>query len=286
VNRIRPAGVLPAEPSLNIFESGRSSLFACAGVLAALNAQAGQIVNDLTFQDSLVGLTNLAGVSGIIWFAMYAVLTIGFSDETARAGASDRVLIGLAVALAMLPVAAASKISLELCAVYLLLTSSAGDASRRVGIILLGLTGPLVWGRVLLEAFAAPLLSLDAYLVGTVIGTPVHGNIVNFANSSHSFLIGTPCSSLHNVSMALVLWTTAAALFRVRFDRRYVGCGLAMATFMFALNIMRLSLIGLFPQSFTFLHDGAGSDLFSWAALLGAGLLVFVGIRNAAARQH
>jgi hypothetical protein len=286
VNLVRPAGVLPAEPSLNIFESGRASLFACVGVLAALNAQAGQIVNDLTFQNSFVGLANLAGVSGIIWFAMYAILNIGFSGDDDRVSAKDGVILGVAVALAMLPVAAASKIGLELCALYLLLTSTAGHASRRVGIILLGLTGPLVWGRVLLEAFAAPLLSLDAHLVGTVIGTPVHGNIVRFANSPHSFLIGTPCSSLHNISMALVLWTTAAALFLVRFDGRYIRCGLAMAAFMFALNIMRLSLIGLFPQSFTFLHDGAGADLFSWAALLGAGFLVFAGVRDAVARQR
>lgn len=285
MKNVRAAGAFPAAPFSLQFESGRAGLFACAGVLAALNAQIGHILNDITFQNSLAGLANLAGVSGVIWFAMYATLRTGFDVRETQVSKRDSLVLTAIITLSTIPVAAAAKVALELEAIYLLLSSGSDENVKRVGIILLGLTGPLVWGQLLLEAFAMPLLGLDAHLVAAVIGSPVHGNIVQFANSQRQFLIGIPCSSVHNISLALVLWTTAAALFQLRFDGRFIGCGLLMVVYMFCLNIARLSLIGLYPQSFSFLHDGAGADLFSWAALLGAGVIAFVGVGGAAARQ-
>lgn len=285
MNEAGAAGFPPAAAFLPSYRTARAGLFACVGVLAALNAQAGQLLNDLTFQNSLVGLANLAGISGVIWFALYAALAIGLNSRDSALRSRDGVVLILAVVFSIVPFATAAKVALELCALYLLVTSRGDDSSKRVAIILLGLTGPLVWGRLLLETFAMPLLSLDARLVGTAIGSPVHGNIVQFANSQKQFLIGMPCSSVHNISLAIVLWTTAAALFRVRFDARFVGCGLAMIVLMFGLNILRLSFIGRFPASFVFLHDGFGADLFAWAGLLGAGALAFLGVSNAVARQ-
>lgn len=286
MNRVRAAGIAPAVPFRLKFETGRAGLFACAGVLAALNAQAGQLLNDLTFQNSLVGIANLAGISGVIWFAMYSALCIGLAqnDETPRS--ADWLILAVTVGLSILPFATAAKAALEVCALYLLGTARRGDNAKRVGVILLGLTGPLVWGRIILESFAQPVLSLDAHIVAAVIGSRVHDNVVQFAHSQKQFLIGMPCSSVHNISLALVLWTTAAALFRVRFDARYTGWGVAMAVFMFGLNVARLSLIGRFPSSFVFLHDGAGADIFSWLALLGAGFIAFVAVAGAVARQR
>jgi hypothetical protein len=72
----------------------------------------------------------------------------------------------------------------------------------------------------------------------------------------------------------------------VRIDRRYVMVGLAMAGLMFALNVARLSILGLFPAHFDFLHDGGGAVLFSWAGLIGAALLAGFGVIHATARQH
>jgi hypothetical protein len=285
VNFIRAAGADPAAPFALKLETGRATVFACAGVLAALNAQAGQILNDLTWQSSLVGIANLAGVSGVVWFALYAVLSIGLAAEDTPLSRTDWLILGGVVGLSILPVATSAKLALEICALYLLVSSKRSDDAMRVGVILLGLTGPLVWGRILLESFATPLLSLDAHLVAAVIRSPVQDNIVQFAGSKKQFLIGMPCSSVHNISLAIVLWTTAAALFRLRFDIRYVTCGAAMVAFMFGLNIARLSLIGLFPASFAFLHDGVGTDIFSWGALLGAGGIAFVGVTRAVSRQ-
>jgi hypothetical protein len=261
-------------------------LFGCAGVLAALNAQSGRIINELTVQTFAGAIRGLAGVSAVVWFAMYAALKIGFESDSSAASKADRVFIAAVVLLSLVPLVFAAKVALLLCALYSLAGSRTGDSARRVGFVLLSLTGPLIWGPIILDSFAGPLLGLDAHLVGLVIGTPVDGNVVHFASGPRRFLIAPPCSSVHNISLALVLWTTAAALFRVRFDFRYLAVGALMVAFMFGLNVGRLSTIGLFPGSFTFLHDGAGADLFGWAGIVGAGMISFFGVENAVRRQR
>lgn len=276
----------PARPIAFDLKSARASAFACAGVLAALNAQADHILVALQYQPLLTAISGLAGISAVMWVAMYAVLKLGWEGEPQAITRTDAIVLAAVVLLSFLPVSYAAQAGLLLCGVYLLATSQPREDPRRIGLVLLALTGPLLWGRILLQELAIPLLSLDAHLVGLAIGTKVDGNTVQFAGSAKQFLIGTGCSSVHNMSLAIVLWTTAAVVFRIRIDARYVGCGLAMAGFMFAMNIARLAAIGLYPASFQFLHEGAGADLFGWAGLIGAGALAAWGVLSAARRQQ
>jgi hypothetical protein len=265
---------------------GRAGLFAGVGVLAALNAQADQITIVLTYRSMTGALMDLGGISAIIWFALYAALKIGMEREPGQISGRDAAVAIAVVSLCFLPFYFAAKVSLLLAGVYLFMTSRKQSPSRRVAIILLGLTGPLVWGRMILTLFAGPILALDAHIVGSVIGSDVHGNVVRFIGRDMSFFIAGPCSSVHNISIAVVLWTTAAALFRIRLDRGYFGIGVAMVTFMFALNIARLAAIGLFPDDFQFLHAGGGAALFGWTGLVGAALLAGLGVVRAVERQQ
>jgi hypothetical protein len=286
VSFARRAGSFPAPPLSIHLKFGRASLFACAGVLAALNAQAGQIIGTLQFQSAVAALANLAGISAVIWFALYAALKIGFEAEAGPVAKGDAFVLAPVAILSFLPLSYAAKAALVFVGAYLFFSSRPGSADRRVAYVLLALTGPLLWGRIILLSLASPLLSLDAHLVAAVIGSPVDGNTVQFAGAARSFMVGTGCSSVHNMSLAVVLWTTAAALFNIRADARYLLVGLAMVALMFALNIARLASIGLFPASFDFLHEGAGADLFGWAGLIGAGCLAFLGVSNAVRRQR
>lgn len=286
MNLARPAGAIPARPFSIQLSVSRSGAFACAGVLAALNAQADVIINALTYEPLLTAVASLGGVSAVMWVAMYVALKVGCEDESRALTRTDAMVAGAVVALSFLPVSYAAQMGLLLCALYLLLTSTPGSASGGVSILLLALTGPLLWGRILLHVLAAPLLSLDAHLVALTIGTNVQGNTVQFAGSATPFLIAGPCSSLHNMSLAIVLWSTAGVLFQVRLDRRFVAWGLAMAAWMFLVNIARLAAIGLYPADFHFLHEGLGADMFGWAGLLGAGALAAIGVSGAVARQR
>jgi exosortase/archaeosortase family protein len=281
----RSAGAIPARPFHIHLSAGRTSLLACAGVLAALNAEAGQIFSEAA-QPLSGWFANLAGISAIIWFAMYIAVRIGLEPSARPPSRRDTLVLCVVVALSFLPVTFAAKAALLLSALYLLATSAPQEPARRVGLVLVALTGPLIWGRILLDAFGSPILNLDAHLVAAAIGTSAQGNIVHFVESGKQFHIAPACSSVHNISLALVLWTTAAAAFRLRFDRRFIACGLAMIAFMFVLNIARLAAIGLYPAQILFLHDGAGAALFGWAGLIGAGCIAFAGVNDAVGRQQ
>jgi hypothetical protein len=285
VTLVRPVGVSPTGPFSLDRHVRRGPAFACAGVVAALNAQADQIINSLRYQSVDIAVATLGGVGAIIWIAMFAAVKIGF-DEKRTIGRIDLIVLLAVAGLSLLPVSLAAQAGLLLCGLYLLATSERGSPSRRISVVLLALTGPLIWGRIFLHVFAMPILALDANLVGWMIGSPVNGNTVEFIGASGKFLVGTPCSSVHNISLAIVLWATAAALFDLRIDRRYVLVGLAMAGWMFALNIARLVAVGLFPAHFHFLHVGAGAELFGWAGLIGAAAIAARGVIGAVARQR
>ena len=282
----RPVGALPTGPLSLDWTVGRASAFACAGAIAALNAHADQIISSLRDFSVAVSITTLCGISAVIWVAMLAVLKIGFEPDRQRIARGDWLVLTLVVTSSLLPIAYLADVGLLICALYLLATSVPGSPSSRISVILLALTGPLIWGRVLLHVFATPILALDANLVGSLIGSGVNGNIVDFAGRNGTFLVGTPCSSVHNISLAIVLWATAAALFGLRPDPKYALMGLAMIAWMFVMNIARLVAIGLFPADFSFLHAGGGAVLFGWAGLIGAGILVTVAVIGAAERQR
>ena len=280
------AGEFPARPLFNRSTVRRTAAFACAGVLCALNAQADQITNALTWQSPIEAITTLGGIAAVVWMAMYAALKLGFEDRALRLRRADPLVLAAVTALSLLPISYAAQAGLLLCGGYLFRSSRAGGAARRVSLILLALTGPLIWGRLFLQLFATQVLWVDAHLAAAVAGTGVQGNAVQFANTGKSYLVGAPCSSVHNMSLAVVLWTTAAALFNLRVDRAYVATGIGMAALMFGLNIVRLALMALFPASFDWLHTGAGADLFGWAGLIGAAMLAAWGVTSAAQRQR
>ena len=280
------AGANPARPLHVDLNFSRASLFACAGVLAALNAQASQILSELTSGPVLDSIANLGGVSAVMWFAMYAALKIGFEAEPRPISRRDMTVVAMVAALVFLPLSLSGHAALLLCALYLQATSRPATPARRIALLLLSLTGPLIWGRILLRLLAGPVLALDAHIVGFIVGTPIDGNTVRFAHSPKEFLIGGPCSSVHNISLAVVLWTTAAVLFRARSDGRYAAYGSSMMALMFMLNIARLCAIALFPASFDFLHIGAGAAMFGWAGLVGAGALAAFGVVDASIRQR
>ena len=98
-------------------------------------------------------------------------------------------------------------------------------------------------------------------------------------------MIAKGCSSVHNISLAIVLWCTAVALFDLRIDARLIAFGVAMIVLMFGLNILRLSLIGLFPEHFEFLHSGDGAVVFGWVGLIGMAILAGLGTHDALRRR-
>lgn len=281
---VRSARRVPAERTYWPEDIGRAGIFAGAGVIATINALADQIVaSDASL---IVRILDLGGVSAVIWFALYAALKIGLEagDEPLRK-ADVPVLLAI-LASCFIPVTVAARAGVLLCAFYLFATTRSDAPDRRVALVLLALTGTLVWGPLILTLLAAPILSLDAHITGWIIGSPVTANMVQFAGTDRIYIVAIACSSIHNISLAIVLWCTAVALFDLKVDGRLLLICAGMMVLMFALNIVRLSLMGLFPDHFYFLHAGAGGLLFGWLEVIAMALLAGLGVSNAVARPR
>lgn len=275
----------PTKRTKNSTKIGRAAAFAGAGVLAAINAIAGAVIGAIRHEPLIIQIANLAGVSAVVWFAIYVALKIGWEAPPEKLRKADWLALALTVASAMIPVSDVARAGLVICAVYAFATTRQGEPTRRVALVLVALTGTVVWGLLLLHVFAAPLVTLDAHIVARAIGSTAQGNIVRFINFDDSFVIGKGCSSVHNMSLAILLWCTGVALFDLRVDGRLLAFGAAMIALMFGLNIARLSTIGIFPDHFEFLHEGAGAALFSWVGLASMGTLALLGFHDALSRR-
>jgi hypothetical protein len=256
-------------------------LLAYAGLLAAINGFSDRLLGSFAGGGFYQALLGLGGISAIGWFAFYAIVVIsteaGRAEQTTR---SDQLIAGATIILCFVPWNLVAALLLLPLGTYAAATAEPGSRTRRIGVIFLALTGPLLWGRILLAWFAPLLLGLDARLSAILAGTSVWGNVVQFVGVDRKFYVGPACSSLHNISLAILLWATLLQLLRLRFTVPLLIVALAGALAMALVNILRLAAIAKYPASFVYLHAGAGMELFAWgslilaAAVIGGGILV------------
>jgi exosortase/archaeosortase family protein len=257
----------------------RAQLFAFVGLLAALNGFSDRLLLELKTTGVAHALLDLGGISAVGWFAFCAVVSIACEDGLAQQpGRRDLAIAGLVALLCLIPWASASAIAVLVCGVYASLSAEAGSRSRRIGVILLAFTGPLLWGQILLAWFAPLILGLDARLAGMSAGVPVSGNVLQDVPILHGLYIAPGCSSLHNMSLAVLLWATLLQLFRLRSTPYLVGVGVTGAVAMALVNIVRIAAIVRYPANYTYLHSGTGAELFAWLSLVVAAVIIGGGI--------
>jgi len=80
----------------------------------------------------------------------------------------------------------------------------ATEAQHLGATILLATTVPMLWSRLFFDLFANFALDVDASLAGWMLGTHRTANMVEFADHSGTLVIFPSCSSLANVSPALL----------------------------------------------------------------------------------
>ncbi|HVR91067.1 MAG TPA: exosortase/archaeosortase family protein [Novosphingobium sp.] len=259
----------------------RERLFAFAYLLLTLNALTTFVGVAMLSHGWLGATLNLFDVSAIVWLAIAAGLALLWE---AKPGAGprqgDALMLGAAVLAALIPMPVASSAMLTALALWGWLTAERDAALRRASAIFLSVTAFLLWGRIGLAWGAGPLLESDARFVALISGMRSSGNAVDFADGTH-FLIAPGCSSLHGISLALILWTTVVQYFAIRPDVR-VWLTLALAIVASILvNGVRLSIIAWNPHDFTYWHTGTGGALFGWIALAVVVAVVYRGLARA-----
>src|SRR5262249_13189151 len=144
---------------------------------------------------------------------------------------------------------------------YILLFTAANEARRRGAIILLAMTVPMFWSRLLFYLFGNVILKMDASLVGLMLGTQRSGIMVEFADHSGTLLIHPPCSSLANVSLAMLCWVTISQGVGRRWCCQDIAWCLFACTSVVAVNVTRISLMGLSYSHYDTIHSAVGDTV-------------------------
>jgi hypothetical protein len=178
------------------------------------------------------------------------------TSENKPARPVDLWMLGACVVAAMVPVSPVSTLAATALGLFTLWRGD--ERLRAAGMVLLAIAVQLLWSRLIMLVFLAPIASLDAHMVGLITGIPVHGNVVPFANGVRAMAIEEGCTSVQNASIALVLFVGIVRTFRpkpIASETLYfAGAFLSVI----AINIARLSLMSQSLAAFYALHGATG----------------------------
>jgi exosortase/archaeosortase family protein len=127
---------------------------------------------------------------------------------------------------------------------------------------------PMLWSKLLFHFFARSILEIDASLVGWELGTGRSGNMVQFADHSSILVILPACSSLANVSLAILCWITLSQLTQHRWRFQDLMWCLLACVSVIAVNVTRMSLMGLSISHYNAIHSQTGDVITNWIILI------------------
>jgi hypothetical protein len=265
----------------------RDHFFCGLLILAVANGLEVSVVNSLVRQGWAEALLNTFDVSAVVWIAWFAASALLYRSRLDEVITVPDAVIGFAVlSITIVPFARFSWLALTVLSLYMISVAPARSLRLRGALIALALTGPVLWGPALMEVLGPPILQADAILVSTLIGTDRVGTIFSGALGADGlpthFLIFPPCSSVHGISIAVLAWVTISNVFGSAWSARYLAFGLLAVISVLAVNVSRLSLIGLFPAYYPNIHGSPGSEIAAWLSLVLVVAIPLLGIRREA----
>ena len=249
----------------------RDHFFCGLLILAAANGLVGRAVTNVVTVGWSEALLGSFGISAMVPIACFAALRLLYRSGLREIITIPDALIGLVVfSMTILP-ARFGWLALAVLSLYMLCVAPAQSPRRRGALIALAVTGPMLWGPTLMEVFGQPILKADTILVSTLIGTDRVGNIFSSvigSDGSHvNFAVGPDCSSLHGISIAILAWITIINTVGSTWSARHLVWVLLAAVAVLAVNVSRLSLIGLLPAYYPAIHGSPGSEIAAWLSL-------------------
>ena len=258
----------------------RSELFAGLFILGCANGLAGRVIHTI----NQLGLTNAIldtfGISAIVLTACFLGISFIFDDQNDEMRSADIAVSAVILLLIILPVSAMGWLAVTALSLYILLFTTANKLCRRGAKVLLAVTVPMLWSRLLFDVFTNFILELDASLVALMLGTYRSGNLVEFVDHSGTLLILSSCSSLANASLAMLWWVTISQVVRHRWCHQDILWCLFACLSVVALNVTRLTFMGLSHSLFDAIHSTVG-NIVANAITLGLTVLIcMLGVRR------
>jgi hypothetical protein len=254
----------------------RDEFFAVLFILACVNGLGSQIVHSVRLSGWADALLSTFGISVIVWIACFRGTRLILQERTDKIRSADLALGLPLLLLIALPIGRLSWLAITILSLYALLFGDPSSSRRRGALILLATTVPMLWSVLLSRYFANFILEIDASLIGWLLGTGNVGNVVRFADQSGSLVITPYCSSLANVSLAVLAWVTISQWLPRRSSPKDLYWCFFAATSVVAINVVRISLMGLSQMHYEAVHNqwiGAIANLLTLGLTVGFCLL-------------
>lgn len=254
----------------------RAYWFASFAAIATLNAFANRARSRTSDLEPLEIALGLFGINAIVWFGLFALFALALrSGPQEPIVPGDRYVLSISACLMLVPIPQLAGFALVLIGGWLIWTAGGQTPAHRVGVVAIALSGPALWGPLLLLGAGPDWMAFDTAIMGAVTGLTFQDNLYLSADRSVRFMVGTGCVSLANISLAILATVALSQLLEKKMDRRVALVCLISVVAVVGVNIARLASYAYFPQHFAYLHDGGGSDLFALAftvAAVGAAL--------------
>jgi hypothetical protein len=234
----------------------RGELVAALYVLGCVNGLSAKIILSVHQHGWVDAAANTFDVSLIVVVACVAGISLVLADRSEVTLAD--VVVALVLSLMMaLPIGALSWVAVTMLSLYLLAPPQTAERrpEYRGAVILLAATVPMLWSRLVFDLFANFILSVDAALVSRLLGTYRDGNMVQFADHSGTLVIFSSCSSLANVSLALLCWVTISEFVGHHRRTEDVFWCLLTCLSVVVVNVLRISVMGLSSAYYQLLHS-------------------------------
>lgn len=274
------SGVLPGLSQSNSSIVSRNELFAGLVLLGFANGISGRVISSVVENGITAALLGTFDISVIVWSAGAISILFLLRGPVQPVTAFDWVITTCLLVALLVPVAPLSWLALTGLAIHIMRSSPRSSFLHRGACILLAMTVPTFWGRLLFATLSDLILQGDATLVGWLVGTPRLGNAIQFADGSGYLWIAPACSSLANISLAVLCWVTIAKALNHPGSVQDVGWVVVACAAVVVINVTRISLIGLHPEQYELIHGPIGSAVAGWT-ILGVTLgICLLGVRH------
>lgn len=229
--------------------------------IAILALIANAIAEKATVAVSTLGfgaLTEGLGLSWAFWLSFALCVPLALRSEPQPATRTDWLVGGAAVLAAALPPSPIGAAAATALGLWLMVGRGFAPPLRAAGMVLLAITIHLLWGRLMMLFFAAPIAASDARVVGLITHTAVQGDTVRFLQAGHRLAILQACTSVQNASIALMMMIAIIRTFRPvprASEWLYVGAAFMVVV---AINDVRLSLMARSVEMFELIHGPTG----------------------------
>ena len=243
----------------------RNEFFAGLYILGCANGLLGRILLGFN-SDGWIGILG-GDISVIVWFACFAGVSIMAQEDKEEIRFADLAVAAVFLILVILPIFSLSWVAVTGLSLYILLFANEGSSRKRGALILLALTVPMLWSGLVFRFFMNPILEIDASLAAWILGTDRVGSTFRLADGSGSVVVLPACSSFANISLAFLSWVSITQWAKHRWSAIDIVWSLLACISVIAVNVTRISLMGLSLWHHDLLHNEWGNMITNFIIL-------------------